>query len=326
MNLRFHQLSAGNQPLPPETVPVSLSGQLIDGASLYYASIPAGYILSQELRINGFVIGYYVISLKSSQDIQVSYQQEYAVLHYMLTGNLHFQINRNKYRVNENQNGLLIIPPGSPVTLNLEKGKSVLLQIHFSMLLLKKLSEINAPFHALPGVTDTAFLFLLLTANKRTGTLWKNLLLKISEKPFPVAYINNQCMNLVQRFMNDFNLFQHQQAWVKKKELKLHHLEGYIETNLSAPHKLLTMRELARKMGLSKHAFSTLFYKTFAATPTIYIQTKRMKHAKQLLSTTNMNTGQVALATGYNDLSSFSRAFKKYHGHVPSSVNRPGKR
>ena len=102
-------------------------------------------------------------------------------------------------------------------------------------------------------------------------------------------------------------------------------LENYISNNLSAAHrKVLVTSLLAKKTGLSKPRFARHFYKTFGCSARVYIQSKRMSSALHFLTTSDMAIGEIADAIGYADFSSFTRAFKKYHGLIPFAVKRSG--
>jgi AraC family transcriptional activator of pyochelin receptor len=45
-----------------------------------------------------------------------------------------------------------------------------------------------------------------------------------------------------------------------------------------------------------------------------------MQSAKQLLASGQMNVSEVSFYIGYNNISSFSEAFKKHFGYLPGMV------
>ena len=57
--------------------------------------------------------------------------------------------------------------------------------------------------------------------------------------------------------------------------------------------------------------------------PRHFIVRARLERARQLVQETNMTLGQIAAALGYDDAAFFSRQYKAYAGHAPSSARRP---
>ena len=53
-----------------------------------------------------------------------------------------------------------------------------------------------------------------------------------------------------------------------------------------------------------------------------YIIVKRLENAKMLLNTTNMTVESIAFASGFNNTSYFSRAFKEQYGVSPLSYRK----
>lgn len=91
----------------------------------------------------------------------------------------------------------------------------------------------------------------------------------------------------------------------------------YIEEHYLEP---LTVDQLARMAGLSRFHFSRLFSELTNKTVTEYINQFRINKSEYLLRNTEMTISEVALASGYNDISYFSRTFKKYKKVPPSFI------
>ena len=88
----------------------------------------------------------------------------------------------------------------------------------------------------------------------------------------------------------------------------------YIESDLSAN---LTLSVLADAQNVSAGYLSTVFKKETGTTVTEYINSKRVKHAMHLLSTTKLQIQTIALHCGIMDVQYFSKVFKKYTGKTP---------
>lgn len=93
--------------------------------------------------------------------------------------------------------------------------------------------------------------------------------------------------------------------------------KGYIDDNFTMP---LTIEEIAREVALSEYHFLRLFKLVYSISPYQYIIQKRLQYAKSLLNGERPSVSGVALMTGFSDVHSFSKAFKKYFGYSPSSV------
>lgn len=79
----------------------------------------------------------------------------------------------------------------------------------------------------------------------------------------------------------------------------------------------LTLDQISSKAGFSKYHFDRVFKKYTGVTYYEYLSGKRIQSAKDMLQT-NMSVSEIANKTGFNSLTSFSRAFKKVTGCSPS--------
>ena len=98
-------------------------------------------------------------------------------------------------------------------------------------------------------------------------------------------------------------------------------LHSVIRERISDPD--FTIAELCMEVGMSR----TQLYKKFKALTNqslaSFIRKVRLHKAHELLEAGGLNVTQVALETGFANLSSFSRAFREEYGVSPSDVLRP---
>lgn len=78
-----------------------------------------------------------------------------------------------------------------------------------------------------------------------------------------------------------------------------------------------TLDELAERAGLSRTRLAERFREAMGETTLAYLRTVRMQKAMRLLSETDNNLEQVAMAVGYHDAFSFSKVFKRTVGKSP---------
>lgn len=77
---------------------------------------------------------------------------------------------------------------------------------------------------------------------------------------------------------------------------------------------------LASEMAMSRSSLYRAFDDETDTTPSAHITEVRMERARLLLRNDEGTVTQVAYAVGFDQLSSFSRAFREYAGHPPSAV------
>lgn len=94
----------------------------------------------------------------------------------------------------------------------------------------------------------------------------------------------------------------------------LQELEKYLRTQLAQ----LSPPFLAARLHLSPRSLHRKFMAEAGMTPGKWIQQKRLEKARVLLETTTTPIDDVCMEVGYEDLSSFSRLFKKTVGLSPT--------
>ena len=91
----------------------------------------------------------------------------------------------------------------------------------------------------------------------------------------------------------------------------------FINENL---HRRLTLDELSHAFYMSRTHLQHLFERSVGISIHKYITTKRMSQAKQLIAEGNPPS-KVFFRCGYEDYSSFFRAFQSYYGYPPKEAN-----
>ena len=89
---------------------------------------------------------------------------------------------------------------------------------------------------------------------------------------------------------------------------------SYIQQNFTGK---ISLREFGEQFHLSEKYISRYFKEHFHITLSQYITHLRLEHAKQLLQDTDIPVTEIAMQSGYQNVSYFIRSFKKTYGVSP---------
>jgi len=85
----------------------------------------------------------------------------------------------------------------------------------------------------------------------------------------------------------------------------------------------LTMQTVAGHFGVSREHLSRVFHRHFGITYQQYVLNRRLASARRLLMESNgLSLLDIALATGFQSHSSFSRVFRKHEGVAPTQFRK----
>ncbi len=107
--------------------------------------------------------------------------------------------------------------------------------------------------------------------------------------------------------------------FVGKQSLKLVTAVELMEANIKEP---ISQVELADYVDLSRRQLQRLFQKYLLCTPSRYYLQLRLQRARELLLQTDMSLVEIAAQTGFVSSSHFSKSYKEFFGHSPSSERR----
>lgn len=87
-----------------------------------------------------------------------------------------------------------------------------------------------------------------------------------------------------------------------------------MQENLETP---LALPDLSDSVHLSERQVSRLFQGRFGQSPMAYYRKLRLNHAKQLLFQSKLSISEIAIASGFQSISAFSRCFSAEFGRSP---------
>ena len=102
----------------------------------------------------------------------------------------------------------------------------------------------------------------------------------------------------------------------------LNEITEYIDNNLENE---IDYEVLARKLGVNTYTMQRLFSMITGISISEYIRKRRLSNAGYDLYENNLRIVDIAVKYQYDNATSFSRAFEKFHGIKPSLVNKETK-
>lgn len=105
---------------------------------------------------------------------------------------------------------------------------------------------------------------------------------------------------------------------ISRHKDRLQMIFTYVEKNY---HREIDIKEISDSVNLTLPSFCNFFKKTMKMTFTDFLNQYRIDKACQLLLQ-GKNISESCYSTGYNNISYFNRAFKKYVGKTPTEFNR----
>lgn len=101
--------------------------------------------------------------------------------------------------------------------------------------------------------------------------------------------------------------------------VQLNKIIEYIEKHIE---EKIEYKELAKMIGLNEYTFLKVFSIISNISISEYIRNRRLSNAGQELFLSNEKVLSIAIKYQYNNATSFSRAFEKFHGIKPSQVKK----
>ncbi|MBS1565511.1 MAG: helix-turn-helix transcriptional regulator, partial [Bacteroidetes bacterium] len=123
-------------------------------------------------------------------------------------------------------------------------------------------------------------------------------------------------MQLVSRFLVRKRFRQNTPQAIPSKVLDT---ISYIQLNLKEPLKIA---QLAKRVNQHQDYFSRNFMQYTGERPLQFIHQKRIERAQLLITTTDLPYAAIAAETGFDQLSHFSRVFKKVTGTTPDTYRK----
>lgn len=116
-----------------------------------------------------------------------------------------------------------------------------------------------------------------------------------------------------------FTEIENLSSGVPKSYKKIQELLKYLNTEYS---RKITSSTIEKQFDCNFDYMNRIFKKLTQKTIFTYLNTVRIDHAKELISTTSLKLSEIGCSVGFNDEYYFSKVFKKYTGIPPTVYAR----
>ncbi len=152
----------------------------------------------------------------------------------------------------------------------------------------------------------------------------KSVLAQIYREQFSAStsriFLESKMLELIALILEMQQLGDREQFSINKRDIeKIHHAKDLIMANLADPPSL---SKLARMAGTNEFTLKKGFREVFGVPVFRYLQEMRLSRAYSLFQGTDKLVSDVSLEVGYENTSSFVRAFRARYGMAPSEVRR----
>lgn len=227
-------------------------------------------------------------------------------------GNVYLKINKHLYKLSAGD--VAIFRPGMTYTATTDENGCEFLYHHFSLEMGNKI-DILCNINIAGIIKEKHIPNLCLSYCNRIKDVYtdrmKNSLHAYSEF---LTYFSD-----ITDIIASNKLIKFFEASTDVPKNRMWRVMSYIGANFT---KNLSVKELADFAGLSEKHFIVQFHQTLGLAPKQYLIRCRMTKASELLKTTDLKISDIAERTGYGDVYSFSRAFKKYCNESPSEYRK----
>ena len=143
----------------------------------------------------------------------------------------------------------------------------------------------------------------------------------LSQKVLYKAKIKSVIMDLIISLYRDYTLSESPLS-NKPETNKIEMIKKAIRFIQSNYDKNISISEIAEEAGVSKYYFCRIFKEITGYTTVCFINILRCTNAKKLLISGKYSVEEAAFACGFDNLSYFSKTYKKHMGDLPSSSKK----
>lgn len=277
----------------------------------------------------GMPIRYYYVNSSDEEDLKMyAHWHNEIEIQMFVKGSSYATIDHTKVFADEGD--IMIIPSQSIHFGYAQPPKLEMHTIIFSSELLCPMNrDESVQKYFIPFINRTAVMPYIVRTTDRGYNELKECVLEMSrlasEQP---AFYQLKIMNCLYSFFISLYEFDYvktktHSAISDKNYLAVRDAITYIEENYA---QQLTVDELAFNAGFSKSRFMTIFKEYTNTTCKKFINQCRLEASREMLRETNDTVLNIAISSGYNNISLFNREFKKAYDITPLEYRKSYRR
>ncbi len=148
----------------------------------------------------------------------------------------------------------------------------------------------------------------------------KTIIANLSENAEHKLNLASSIYQILEYFLFKFNgriLSSSNKKFHKDDTDKLLKAKSYLDKNVC---ENVSIKILCELIQMSRSKFKRLFTQVFGKPPYRYHLENKLEKGKELIETKRLSISETAFFLGYDDHGSFTRAFKKHYGYLPSEL------
>lgn len=231
--------------------------------------------------------------------------RSYYLIHYILNGKGRFIINQNEYHIGAGSG--FFIPPNEVVYYQADKDSPW------------EYVWVGFEGRHCERYFNQANITLQNPVFNDNSEYTKDLFRQISDCAYAqIPAINIRVTGLVMLFFSQILLQQAQKSDIKVRSAEMHVNKAieYIKNNY---WRRITIPEIADYVNINRTYLCKIFKNYMGISPSQYILNLKMEYAKEFLKNPKLRVSDVARSVGYEDLFTFSKAYKRVMGVSPSA-------
>ncbi len=305
-------------PFDPQHYP----GPLLAGALALIANEDYGTVLLQEYTSPQFTLRHHTFQFSRKMRVQLTQENQSLQLSAALKNPLRMSIQSRKALMVREGQFTLVPQPVDTLSFTFEKRKEYRhFSIHYTAHLLEQLCPLF-PHLPLLKTFETATFSPLPRSTLWMPTQMKDIIQQVlhcSYEPHVRAfYFDNKIRELLLLALIETTSQQPDTRHLTPADIEaVHAARAFILSDLQ---QHFSITQLARQVHINEFKLKIGFKKLFGTGPFGCLKQARMQQAHDLLLHTDKPIKEIASLAGYESLTSFIGAFRKYFGYTPGHV------